>query len=940
MSRIDQKIWFESKIWKKNPGIPLSIDPLKYEENPERLEKLFAKNSYLDKIINEINQIINIENGDIKRIYIIGERGMGKSTLLNYLFMNFIKNGYFALYCDLLGGRKEEDADYNFLYSIYDGFYKSLKYFPKNLDKIKRKISNEDVNKLGKSVQLQSFLEKIIIDTSKKTKLIILIDEFDKKNPDIALNVLSNLQNFLNKKNVIFIFAGTPKWLDILNVQDYSGIDGKKFRLNTWDLEITKLALKRRLEEKFIFEEIIKDEAIREIIKRANGIPRYILTRINNILIEAGKRKIKLIDLKFVEEFGFWSLNSIENFKKFLNNNQKEKNLWQKLIDNRIIIRDIAARESAFSILIAIFNHNAVIVKPDQISREQLGINLSDYEFENAIFKLKNLKLIEERNKKYTLLALKRSFEYIRDELEENLIFLPYIIHNIIPKKEREMPIKGKTDKTEILKSFFLEYNEWIDKDSILKKLEERGEDITVLKYDFERYISPLISNKFIFYTEYDKKYKKVPDYLEKENLDLYILKHSNLIDYFSKVIFWINKNRPDNVIKNLAEIIKFLLNLIIESNQENRIKTIPEICDKYEDIILNFNFDNYNKELFIANINEFIKINEIKEFEIKKIRSIIQNLLYIAIEIYENLYNKKSIKKQKFNNGTEDQVLKEICKKIKKYREKTLEISDFKMYLDQIKNFAKDETHYKKLRQCMVFILKRLKDYYFTFNEMAEMINNEILKVLPKENIKTYFGLFEGLRPKSNTFWSYFIEKINKSKNKKIEILNIKEIIKRLENSSIDDEVYIIFIDDVVGTGCSFIKSYKKEFEPYIKNINISKDKVKVYLIAGIGSIESIDTISNNTDILKDRIRYSKLIRNEDKAFYENSWHNKEDLNLFKNFLKDLDPKYWDGWKPQGKKGLEYLIILEWNVPNNTISCLWKNAKNRNWKALFPRYN
>ena len=81
----------------------------------------------------------------------------------------------------------------------------------------------------------------------------------------------------------------------------------------------------------------------------------------------------------------------------------------------------------------------------------------------------------------------------------------------------------------------------------------------------------------------------------------------------------------------------------------------------------------------------------------------------------------------------------------------------------------------------------------------------------------------------------------------------------------------------------------------------------------------------------------YVKIIRDSDKAFYENIWKNKNNLAELKEFLKSLDPKHWDGWKKDMmEKGLQYLVVMEWNTPNTTISCLWKETPK--WKALFPR--
>ena len=55
------------------------------------------------------------------------------------------------------------------------------------------------------------------------------------------------------------------------------------------------------------------------------------------------------------------------------------------------------------------------------------------------------------------------------------------------------------------------------------------------------------------------------------------------------------------------------------------------------------------------------------------------------------------------------------------------------------------------------------------------------------------------------------------------------------------------------------------------------------------------------------------------------------------KEYLKKIHPKKWGGYKQDDTDtGLEYLVVLEWNTPNNIIGCLYK--KNDKWNPLFPR--
>ena len=147
-----------------------------------------------------------------------------------------------------------------------------------------------------------------------------------------------------------------------------------------------------------------------------------------------------------------------------------------------------------------------------------------------------------------------------------------------------------------------------------------------------------------------------------------------------------------------------------------------------------------------------------------------------------------------------------------------------------------------------------------------------------------------------------------------------------------------MIFIEDVIGTGRQFIKFYKNDFHNQYVKYNIQKNPIfNFYLIAGIGSEQSFKFISKNSILSESHIRYSRVIREKEKAFNKENWDNEDEMEEVKEFLKKIHPKTWGGYKKEdADEGLEYLVVLEWNSPNNTIGCLYK--KNDKWNPLFPR--
>lgn len=286
----------------------------------------------------------------------------------------------------------------------------------------------------------------------------------------------------------------------------------------------------------------------------------------------------------------------------------------------------------------------------------------------------------------------------------------------------------------------------------------------------------------------------------------------------------------------------------------------------------------------------------------------------------------------------TEDQVLTEIANRITKFRNKKYDLSDYKMFLDQIENFTENQAHYNSIRESMVKILKRVKDFYYAFGEVATNLMQQIDGIIVDNDY--YFVVFDESWDHSENFWSYYLAKVNQSTNHKNKLVKASDLIEILKSERIDErnQKDIIFIDDIIGTGNTFVRrfenNFKKEFERLGKDIT---KHINFFLISGIGSIESMRLIQQNTPLTRNCIRYCVTIRDEDKAFSSNHWVDPDKLNIFKDFLKKLDPKHWNGFF--GVEG--YLVVFEWNIPNSTLSCLWKNNIKLNgikWIPLFPR--
>ncbi len=366
------------------------------------------------------------------------------------------------------------------------------------------------------------------------------------------------------------------------------------------------------------------------------------------------------------------------------------------------------------------------------------------------------------------------------------------------------------------------------------------------------------------------------------------------------------------------------------EMNKRNKFSDCPidsSIKPEVPDEFLSYFQTAYNPKSKLLVTQEINLLNERSDF-----------LKEYGIHIINIDEANDLVKRFQNRTSTEDQVLTEITTRITKFRNKKLEISDYKMFLDQIEDFTDNQVHYHSIRESMVKLLKRVKDYYYSFEEMATNLMQQIEGIIVDNEY--YFVVFDESWDHSESFWSYYLTKINQSANHMNKLVKASDLIEILKTESIDEENQkdIIFIDDIIGTGNTFVKRFENNFKQDFERLgeNITKH-INLFLISGIGSIESMRLIQQNTPLTRSCIRYCITIRDEDKAFSSSHWVDTDKLSVFKDFLKMLDPKHWNGFF-----GVEeYLVVFEWNIPNSTLSCLWKNNIKINeikWVPLFPR--
>lgn len=385
------------------------------------------------------------------------------------------------------------------------------------------------------------------------------------------------------------------------------------------------------------------------------------------------------------------------------------------------------------------------------------------------------------------------------------------------------------------------------------------------------------------------------------------------------------NKQLPDII----EQLLECKLNCILTLSDIFKFKEINfESLHHAKLIFKKWNLDNFiialnSLESFYYSMKNFSTIEEIPTNIQARLLLILKNIHFIDGDL-SDLLMIKGLQIPDNMNEFDLMYINEKCIEIQSnipiYQKKSLEISDIIEFLNQFP---------ESLKKSIVKVLSNI--IYISFDNMIEYLEHTINRIVPDfENV--YLVLFDGLRQKSPDAWSYFISRFTGKKFKWIRVKNLLKSLKKLESNK---EIYYIFLDDVIGSGKQFIKFFKREIgqkENEIKKLMDTNKNINFFLVAGIGGFKSKKDISDQISILsKNNIQFELPIKEEHKAFNPKNW---KDLNLLNDLCKFLEKKNPDNWR--GFNNCEFLVVLEWNTPDNTIGCIWNETTE--WQALFPR--
>ncbi|MEK6983346.1 MAG: AAA family ATPase [Nanoarchaeota archaeon] len=207
---------------------PYFIEPLLIEGGTVTFESFIGR----DKESKELHKIISMDGG--RRCMVIGEAGVGKTTLVNYVRSQAKKSSYFSPNDEIRieDYWKVNDVIINTLQSLYMEIKnKGLKLDdPKLMDVIEDlfqlstiiKDSNADIDSFmsTNTLQLMDLFKKITNQITKSgyRAIIIQYNNFDNIDDPVYLSrLLNNLRDFFMNPNVIFIFIGDGNFPHVIS---------------------------------------------------------------------------------------------------------------------------------------------------------------------------------------------------------------------------------------------------------------------------------------------------------------------------------------------------------------------------------------------------------------------------------------------------------------------------------------------------------------------------------------------------------------------------------------------------------------------------------------------------------------------------------------------------------------------------------------------------
>jgi len=633
------------------------------------------------EVFQDINAIINnIESLNIStRYHIIGTRGLGKSTVLNYivysLYNLLVLKKVIPVYVTL--GTATDEVSLEFLF--FRNLLVNLFDVPDDIKEFHDEdLFNDIINKLIEAKQvyrkkLEDFgevsfdfiyaaLENQLLYIRKTfEKVVFLIDGLDKQDTDVVLKFMRNNQermnNIITKYNCIFIDAADPSWRTTLDTREFSGVRGNSINLRSWTVSEIEELIQKRLERMFIYSMPFERKALEILVEDFQGNSREILQYATTLLHYAAKVNLKKIGAGIAREI-VWDEKSKSQFLQKIITDSDFRYAFDKL-------EEILSDRQIINILIAIYNQKGkrLSTSLNYEERSSVGITLSDQKFKRALNLLfrrgcvrpsKISNHIELEEDIYKLLT------FADEDLGQNVLALPVILSSL-ESKIIESPIKIKEEvllKEEIQKVFEQNPSSWLDYNEIFDILLENPRRFKMIKDHFKedyqnklKSTIPLLVGKLreetkIMIDEYSSSFRIRHESIEYETAEYY--RSKMILDKIEECKRSIQKGNY-NVLSHCC------------------IELFNNLCKKLSKITnYSINLDNIEEiKTFLNLLNINIKEPIPLEFILMSLKNTISNKEIAQSIFYNMLYLTKTMKNK--INSLESYIDKnnELIKKI-----------------------------------------------------------------------------------------------------------------------------------------------------------------------------------------------------------------------------------------------------------------------------------
>ena len=459
-------------------------DPFSEEElafATEGFEKLLVRYHPVEEIDQILADILEHKASIMrKRYYVLGSRGMGKSTLLNYVIWSISKRQAWKIlpvYLSNVHVKEERDIPDHVraevrdapshetdihklrrnlclrtIEALFDTILHGLVIPSECVDNaLKTSLENRKFayyEKRGKDKIDQFTAERLLRDLLHELRphfdaFLFLLDELDKiRDPTIVPRFFRSIQGLLGELytyGCVFFISGVPEIRDKLSQREYRGVSGYEIGLLPWSSGEARLLIESRLRYAMLTGDFpFSDNAVELICSKSEGRPRDIQRYARDALIWGAYRKIKKIETNFVEEH-VWKE---ENVIRFMEDVRKDPSLEKGVALLKKTYHPDTDDPSWFFILRRIFELSRFFKPSASELREIHGIDMDISEFERIVRLLQDVGAVKKRSarhREYFVLdpSLHNLFEYASKTLGESIEYLPRITYSESPEVKK-----------------------------------------------------------------------------------------------------------------------------------------------------------------------------------------------------------------------------------------------------------------------------------------------------------------------------------------------------------------------------------------------------------------------------------------------------------------------------------------------------------------------